>query len=48
MVGDGVSDLETRPVVDLFIGYGGFAARERVMREAAAFVVSLAAVPALA
>jgi phosphoserine phosphatase len=47
MVGDGVSDLETAPVVDLFVGFGGFAARERVKREAAAFVASLAEVPAL-
>jgi phosphoserine phosphatase len=47
MVGDGVSDLETAPVVDLFVGFGGFATRERVKREAAAFVTSLAEVPAL-
>jgi phosphoserine phosphatase len=47
MVGDGVSDLETAPVVDLFIGFGGFATRERVKREAAAFVTSLAEVTAL-
>ena len=47
MVGDGVSDLETAPVVDLFVGFGGFATRERVKREAAAFVTSLADVPAL-
>jgi phosphoserine phosphatase len=47
MVGDGVSDLETRPAVDLFVGYGGFATRERVRRGAAAFVTSLAAVPGL-
>jgi phosphoserine phosphatase len=47
MIGDGVSDLETVPVVDMFIGYGGFATRERVKREAAAFVTSLAEVPAL-
>jgi phosphoserine phosphatase len=47
MVGDGVSDLETVPVVDLFIGFGGFATRERVKREAKAFVTSLAAVPDL-
>ncbi len=47
MVGDGVSDLETRPAVDLFIGYGGFAARERVKRGAAVFVTSLGAVPGL-
>jgi phosphoserine phosphatase len=47
MVGDGVSDLETRPAVDLFVGFGGFATRERVKREAAAFVTSLSEVPAL-
>ncbi len=47
MVGDGVSDLETAPVVDLFVGFGGFATRQRVKREARAFVTSLAAVPAL-
>ncbi|MEX2381327.1 MAG: HAD-IB family phosphatase [Opitutales bacterium] len=42
MVGDGVSDLEAKPVVDLFIGYGGFAEREAVKREADYFVFSLA------
>ena len=47
MVGDGVSDLETRPAVDLFVGFGGFVTRERLKREAAAFVTSLALVPAL-
>jgi phosphoserine phosphatase len=47
MVGDGTSDMETRPVVDLFVGFGGFVTRERVKREAAAFVTSLASVPAL-
>jgi len=30
MVGDGISDLETREVVDLFVGYGGVVAREPV------------------
>jgi len=47
MVGDGVSDLETLPAVDLFVGFGGFVTRERVRREAAVFVTSLASVPAL-
>ncbi len=37
-VGDGVSDLETKPVVDLFIGFGGVAVRERVLNEANVFV----------
>jgi phosphoserine phosphatase len=47
MVGDGVSDMETLPAVDLFIGYGGFVSREKVRRGSAAFVTSLSAVPAL-
>jgi phosphoserine phosphatase len=29
-VGDGITDLETRPAVDLFIGFGGVVARDRV------------------
>ena len=47
MVGDGASDLETRPAVDLFVGFGGFVTRGLLKREAAAFVTSLASVPAL-
>jgi len=47
MVGDGVSDLETAPVVDLFIGYGGYVSREQVKRQAKAFVTRLSEVPAL-
>ncbi len=47
MVGDGVSDLESLPAADDFIGYGGFVARERVRRSARAFVTSLSAVPGL-
>jgi phosphoserine phosphatase len=42
MVGDGVSDLETKPVVDLFVGFGRYVVREKVKREAAAFITSLA------
>jgi len=38
MVGDGVSDLETAPEVDQFIGFGGFAIRDKVKREADAFI----------
>lgn len=30
MIGDGVSDLETTPDVDLFVGFGGVAARPKV------------------
>ncbi|MGF1677572.1 MAG: HAD-IB family phosphatase [Candidatus Methylacidiphilales bacterium] len=39
MVGDGVSDLETKPEVDLFIGFGGFAERQRVREEAHHFIL---------
>ncbi|MBW8782369.1 MAG: HAD-IB family phosphatase [Verrucomicrobia bacterium] len=42
MIGDGVSDLETKPVVDLFVGFGRYATREKVRREATAFIMSLA------
>jgi len=38
MVGDGISDLETQSVVDLFVGYGGVVARPRVKAEARAFI----------
>ena len=41
MVGDGASDLETSPEVDLFIGFGRYVAREKVKKEAKRFVYSL-------
>ena len=47
MVGDGVSDLETRSAVDLFVGFGGYAVRERVKRDAGAFITSLSQLPGL-
>jgi len=47
MIGDGVSDLETKPVVDLFVGFGGFTTRDRVKRESEVFVTSLSAVTKL-
>ena len=34
LIGDGTSDLEARGAVDLFVGFGGIVARERVMAEA--------------
>ena len=37
-IGDGVSDLEVKDIVDLFIGFGGVAVRERVRSEAHVFV----------
>lgn len=33
MIGDGVSDLETKPDVDVFIGFGGVVARPKVQSE---------------
>ncbi len=30
MMGDGISDMETRPDVDLFVGFGGVVARKKV------------------
>lgn len=40
-VGDGVSDLEAKPVVDLFIGFGGVVVRPRVKENADVYVTSL-------
>jgi hypothetical protein len=34
MVGDGATDLETRPVVDLFVAFAGVTARPGVMAAA--------------
>ena len=47
MVGDGASDLETKPFVDLFVGFGRYMAREKVRRESAAYIRGLAELPAL-
>jgi phosphoserine phosphatase len=38
MIGDGASDLATRSVVDLFVGFGGVVARQKVRDEAEVFV----------
>jgi phosphoserine phosphatase len=40
-VGDGVSDLEAKPAVDLFIGFGGVCVRERVRDNAAVYVTTM-------
>ena len=37
-IGDGVSDLETKPAVSLFIGFGGVQVRPRVKDNAAVYV----------
>jgi len=40
-IGDGVSDLEAKPAVDLFIGFGGVVVRPRVKENADLYVTSL-------
>jgi len=45
MIGDGVSDLETQTSVDLFVGFGGVVSRERVKKEARAFITDLNQLP---
>ncbi len=45
MIGDGVSDLETRPDVDLFIGYGGVVSRRAVQEGADRWVLGLSEIP---
>lgn len=47
MVGDGISDLEAQGEVDTFIGFGRYAAREKVQAHADHFVTSLEQIPAL-
>ncbi len=47
MVGDGASDLEVKGDVDLVVGFGGYAVRERVKAGADAFIHSLAELPVI-
>ena len=47
MVGDGASDLEAKSVVDLFVGFGRYTAREKVKREAAQFIYKLSDLPGI-
>ena len=47
MIGDGVSDLATRAVVDLFIGFGGVVARPKVRDQADVFVQTSSLAPIL-
>lgn len=47
MVGDGISDLEAKSVADVFIGFGRYAARERVQSESDHFIYSLDEIPAI-
>lgn len=47
MVGDGVSDLETKTVVELFVGFGRYVAREKVRAGAGRFVHALSELPGI-
>lgn len=40
LVGDGITDLEARQTVKLFVGFGGVVRRERVAKEADVFIES--------
>ena len=46
-VGDGVSDLETKGEVELFVGFGRYVERAKVKAGAHVFIHSLAELPAL-
>lgn len=41
-VGDGMSDLELKPMVDLFAGFGGYLSRSVVKAESGLFIFTLA------
>jgi phosphoserine phosphatase len=47
MMGDGSSDLATKDVVDLFVGYGGVVARDKVKKESDVFVQCVSLAPVL-
>ncbi len=48
MVGDGMTDLETRPVVDLFVAFAGVVARPSVMAGADVVIRQFSLAPVLA
>lgn len=47
MIGDGSSDLATKSVVDLFVGYGGVVDRDKVRAESDVFMTTLSLAPVL-
>jgi phosphoserine phosphatase len=47
LIGDGYSDLLAGQAVDLFVGFGGVAKRERVLTQAPVFVHSRSLAPLL-
>ena len=44
MVGDGISDLETKPGVDIFFGFGRYVTRDKVKSESGYYIQDLAEV----
>ncbi len=44
-IGDSTTDLETKEVVDLFIGFGGVVEREKVKKTAEVFIKDLLEIP---
>lgn len=46
-VGDGSTDLETAPPVDLFVGYGGVVIRDNVKNQSDAYILSESHAPLL-
>lgn len=47
-IGDGITDLEAKEVVDLFVGYGGVARRKSVEQSADVYIKTKTLLPALA
>lgn len=48
LIGDGLSDLEARPAVDLFVGFGGAVKRARIAAEADVYIDTPALSPIVA
>jgi len=48
LVGDGISDLAARPVVDRLVGFGGVVARSAVATQADIFITAASLSPVLA
>lgn len=47
LIGDGITDLEARDAVKLFVGFGGAVTRERVAAEAAVFIAADSLAPSV-
>src|SRR5512139_4002926 len=45
LVGDGITDLEARDAVNLFVGFGGAVTRDRVAAEAAVYIAANSLAP---